>query len=85
MMHDRIGRTIKTTHVNGFYYDDNGKRDNFELELNGNYTDYNRILKQVCGILNLDRVILENYTVESAYYSMPIETFMEYATCSSEK
>lgn len=84
MKNTLIGRTVKTTHVSGFYITDSGTTENFSVDLNGNYNSYSRIFKQVREILGEDRIVINDYNTDSAYYTMPVEKFMEYATCTSK-
>lgn len=84
MKNTMIGRTVKTTHVSGFYFTDSGTTENFSLDLSGNYNSYSRIFKQVREILGEDRIVIDDYNTDSAYYTMPVEKFMEYATCTSK-
>lgn len=84
MKHTMIGRTVKTTHVSGFYFTDSGTTENFSLDLSGNYNSYSRIFKQVRELLGVDRIVIDDYNTDSAYYTMPVEKFMEYATCTSK-
>lgn len=76
----RLGRTVYVTHCVGIGFDENNDPFDVDVDIMGNVTSLDLANSKVRKKLKNNKVLINEISTTSKYYSMTVEEFIEKAT-----
>lgn len=76
----RLGRTVYVTHCVGIGFDENNDPFDVDVDIMGNVTSLDLANSKVRKKLKNNKVLINEISTTSKYYSMTVEEFIENAT-----